>query len=292
MAVDAEHALSFELAFGPPFDWPALLGFLADRAVAGVEAVIDGSYRRTVSIDHEGGKALGWVEARLAPHARPALVVRLSSSLASVVPQVLARIERLFDLGCDPQEIASRLGSLAAAHPGLRVPGAFDGFETAVRAVLGQQVTVKAARTLAGRFAARFGTTVPSPFPELRVAFPTAARISRSRPADIGQLGIVRGRVRAIQALARALDSGELVLEPAVDLDAALDGLRALPGFGEWTVQYIAMRALAWPDAFPHTDLGVKRALGEDDARKVLARAEAWRPWRAYAVMHLWSSLA
>ena len=156
-----EDALSFELAFHPPLDWPALSRFLADRAVSSVEAVVDGAYRRTVSIEHHGCNALGWLEVRPAPHAKPALVVHLSSSLGSAVPQVLARVERLFDLGCDPREIASRLGPLAAAHPGLRVPGAFDGFEIAARAVLGQQVTVKAARTLAGRFAARFGTPVP-----------------------------------------------------------------------------------------------------------------------------------
>ncbi len=215
----------------------------------------------------------------------------LAPALSAVIPQVLGRVKHLFDLACDPQAVNERLGPLAAARPGLRVPGAFSGFEISVRAVLGQQVTVKAARTLAGRFAARFGTPLETPFPELNVAFPDHHRIAQADASEIGELGILRSRVRAIQALAQALADGALKLEPMVAVDETIAQLRALPGFGEWTAQYIAMRALAWPDAFPQADFGVLKALGETDPRRALARAEGWRPWRAYAVMHLWSSL-
>jgi AraC family transcriptional regulator of adaptative response / DNA-3-methyladenine glycosylase II len=174
----------------------------------------------------------------------------------------------------------------------MRVPGAFCGFEIAVRAVLGQQVSVAGARTLAGRFAAEFGEPVETPFPSLTKVFPSAERISDVGPGHIAKLGMPGARARSVVALARAVAGGELTLSPSADIEATLDKLRALPGIGEWTAQYIAMRALAWPDAFPHTDLGVRKALGRRGAHEVLAAAEPWRPWRAYAVMHLWQSLA
>lgn len=288
---DTAGSIDFELAYRPPLDWAALVGFLWARAIAGVESVNGGAYQRTVSIEHREAVHTGWIEVRQAARRKPALAVRLSPALSAAIPQVLARVKHLFDLACDPQSVAERLGPLAAAHPGLRVPGAFSGFEVAVRAVLGQQVTVKAARTLAGRFAARFGTPVETPFAGLSVAFPDEHRIARADPSEIGELGILRSRVRAIQALAQALAAGTLKLEPMVAVDETIEQLRALPGFGEWTAQYIAMRALAWPDAFPHADFGVLKALGETDPRQALARAEGWQPWRAYAVMHLWNSL-
>jgi len=172
------------------------------------------------------------------------------------------------------------------------VPGAFDGFEVAVRAILGQQVTVAAARTVAGRFAAALGEPADTPFSALTTVFPTAARVAETPPGRIARLGMPGARARTVIALAQAVADGNLVLMPNADIEATLDRLRALPGVGEWTAQYIAMRALAWPDAFPHTDLGVMKALGMKEARRVLAAGEAWRPWRAYAVMHLWNSLA
>jgi len=285
-------SLDFELAYRPPLDWAAVAGFLSARAIAGVESVDAGVYRRTVSIEHRASVHVGWIEVRRGVRGKPALAVRLAPSLSAVIPQILARVKHLFDLACDPQSVAERLGPLAAARPGLRVPGAFSGFEVAVRAVLGQQVTVKAARTLAGRFAARFGTPLETPFADLSVAFPNEHRIARADPSEIGELGILRSRVRAIQALAQALATGALKLEPMVAVEETITQLQALPGFGEWTAQYIAMRALAWPDAFPHADFGVLKALGETDPRRVLARGEAWRPWRAYAVMHLWNALS
>jgi AraC family transcriptional regulator of adaptative response / DNA-3-methyladenine glycosylase II len=214
----------------------------------------------------------------------------VSASLAKALPPVLSRVKALTDVACNPAEVERALGPLAKQHPGLRVPGAFDGFELGVRAILGQQVSVAAARTLAARFAASFGESVETPFPALTTLFPDAQRIADLSETRVSQIGLPSARARTIVTLARALADGSLVLAPNADIDAALEKLRALPGVGEWTAQYIAMRALAWPDAFPHTDLGVKKALGERDARRVLAASEVWRPWRAYAVMHLWQS--
>jgi len=275
----------------PPFDWNGLVSFLGDRAVAGVEAVADGVYRRTVRLERDGRAHAGWIAAGRAG-GRPAVEVRLAPSLARVVPQVLARVKRLFDLDARPDSVGEALGPLASANPGLRVPGAFDGFELAVRAVLGQQVSVAAARTLAGRFVEAFGEPVATPFGDLRAAFPPPARVARLDPADLEAIGVTRTRGRAILALARAVVGGHLSLEPNGDVEGAMARLKALPGIGNWTAQYIAMRALAWPDAFPDGDAGVLRALGESSPARARARAEAWRPWRAYAVMHLWRSLA
>jgi AraC family transcriptional regulator of adaptative response / DNA-3-methyladenine glycosylase II len=282
--------LNFELSFRPPFDWPAVSGFLGARAVAGVEALEGGAYRRTVRIPGEGKEHLGWISADLSPK-KPALRIAVSASLVKVLPPVLSRAKALMDLACNPAEVAQALGPLAKRHPGLRVPGAFDGFEIAVRAILGQQVTVSAARTVAGRFAAAFGDPITTPFASLTTLFPTATRVADLSAGRIARLGMPGARARTVIALARAVAERRLVLVPNADVEATLEALRALPGVGEWTAQYIAMRALSWPDAFPHTDLGVMKALGEKSARKVLAAGEAWRPWRAYAVMQLWQSL-
>ena len=287
----AADALQFELSFRPPYDWPALAAFLGARAVAGVEAVEDGVYRRTARVELDGKEHRGWIEAALSPK-KPALRVAVSASLARVLPPVLSRVKALMDLSCNPSEVAPALGSLAERHPGMRVPGAFDGFEVAVRAILGQQVSVAGARTVAGRFAQALGEPLATPFPTLTTIFPDAARVADAPMGRIARLGMLGARARTILALARAVADGDLVLMPNADIEATLERLRALPGVGEWTAQYIAMRALAWPDAFPHTDLGVMKALGTKDAKRVLAVAEAWRPWRAYAVMHLWNSLA
>ncbi len=286
-----DGTITLSLAYCPPYAWQAQLDFLAARALAGVEEVSQRVYRRNVVVAQGAQRTRGWLQ--VAQHPRhDTLQVVVCGSLAAVVPAVLQRVRRLFDLDCRPDQIAAALGPLAAARPGLRVPGAFDGFEVAVRAVLGQQVTLGAARTLAGRFAARFGVPIATPHPALTHTFPTPAEIVTTAPEEIGALGITRVRVRAIQALAQALIVGELVLEPGADVEAQLLRLRALPGIGAWTAQYIAMRALAWPDAFPETDHGVRKALGETSRRRVRALAEPWRPWRAYATLHLWNALA
>jgi AraC family transcriptional regulator of adaptative response / DNA-3-methyladenine glycosylase II len=287
----ARGELVFELAYRPPYAWEPQLGFLALRCAGGVESVSRGRYLRTVAIARGTTVHYGWIA--VAHRARRnTLQVTLSDSLARVVPEVLARVKHLFDLACRPDEITHQLGALAADRPGLRVPGAFDGFEMAVRAVLGQQITVRAASVLAGRLAAAFGEPVKTPFAGVEHAFPLPASLAGASGDALGGLGIIRSRQRAIQALATACAAGELVLAPGADIERTLEKLRALPGIGEWTAQYIAMRALAWPDAFPHTDYGVMKALDETAPRRVLEIAEQWRPWRAYAVVHLWNTLS
>ena len=286
----AVDVLKFELSFRPPYDWPAVSAFLGARAIAGVEAVEGACYRRTVCVPVGGKAHRGWIEVAMSSK-KPALQVTVSASLAKALPPVLSRVKSLMDLACHPAEVAQALGALGKRHPGLRVPGAFDGFEVAVRAILGQQVTVAAARTIAGRFAATFGEPIETPFAPLTTVFPGAEPIAALPYGRIARIGLPGARARTVLALARAVADGKLVLTPNADIETALERLRALPGVGEWTAQYIAMRALAWPDAFPHTDFGVMKALGETSPRRVLVAGEAWRPWRAYAVMHLWQSL-
>ena len=281
---------SFQLGYRPPLDWDALLSFLGRRAIEAVELVDQGRYVRTVRVECGGKHHIGWIAARKAKRSCT-IEVLLSASLAAAVPSVLARVKRLFDLSCNPDEIALVLGPLAARHPGLRLPGAFDGFELAVRAILGQQITVNAARTLAGRFTAGFGEAVQTPYPSVRRLFPSAEQVAALTPAQLAPIGVTSARASAIVSLARAVCEKGLVLEPGGEAESTLRRLRDLPGIGEWTAQYIAMRALSWPNAFPHTDHGVLKALGESNARKALTRASAWQPWRAYAVMHLWQSL-
>jgi AraC family transcriptional regulator of adaptative response / DNA-3-methyladenine glycosylase II len=270
-----------ELAYRPPLDWESMLSFLALRAVQGVEAISENCYARTVSV----GKYRGWIAVRNTPERRT-LRVELSSQLVPVLYQVLAKVKRLFDLAAEPQQIAARLGALAKRNPGLRVPGAFDGFEVGLRAVLGQQVSVKAARTLAGRLVAAFGDTIETPLESLHHLAPDPARVLELDPAKLVALGILRTRVESIRALARAVLDQSIVLEPGPAPEQTIRRLTELPGVGEWTAHYMAMRALSWPDAFPHGDLGVRKALNEQRKAEILKVAETWRPWRSYAVMH------
>ena len=279
-------SLTCELAYRPPLDWEAIITFLVGRSSSGVETVEDGRYLRTVGI----GEHRGWIAVD-AVADKPALRVEVSASLAPVLLSTLARVKRLFDLAASPQQIADHLGELARARPGLRVPGAFDGFEMATRAILGQQISVRAATTLSGRFASAFGELLETPFARLTHLPPTAERVAQAETAHLIALGIISTRANSILTLARNVAEGKLSLNPGADVEQTMIQLKAIPGIGEWTAQYIAMRALSWPDAFPHTDLGIIKALGETNPKKVLARSEAWRPWRAYATMHLWKSL-
>lgn len=287
----AGEGLRFELAYRPPFDWPRLLGFLAGRCVAGVEAVADGAYHRSVRVEHGGVAYVGWLSLQPAA-GRDAVAATVSPSLVRVLPAVLAGVRRLCDLACEPGAVAAVLGPLAADAPGLRVPGAFDGFEMAVRAVLGQQVTVKAAHTIAGRFVTAFGDPISTPFAAIGRIFPSAQRVAAASVEDIASLGIVRQRTGAILALANAIATGRLDLGPTADVAATLAQLEALPGIGRWTAQYIALRALGWPDAWPSGDVALIKSLGVTTAREADALAEAWRPWRGYATLHLWRRLA
>lgn len=286
----ASDAFTFELAYRPPLDWRRLTGFLAARSVALVEQVENHVYRRTLRIFDGAVAHHGWIEVRQ-HKTKAVLSVRVAATLAKVLPHVLARVKRVFDLSCQPQQIVAALGAWAKPRAGLRLPGAFDGFELAVRAVLGQQITVRAATTLAGRFAEAFGEPVVTPHAALQRMFPAAQTVAERGIDDIARLGIIAARARTIRALAQGVASGRLTLDPSADVEATFAALKEISGVGEWTAQYIAMRALAWPDAFPHTDYGVMKAMNETNPKRVLATAEAWRPWRAYAVMHLWSSL-
>jgi AraC family transcriptional regulator of adaptative response / DNA-3-methyladenine glycosylase II len=281
---------SFRLGYRAPFDWEQLLAFLARRAIPQVEAVANGVYARTVRVTAHGREYAGQIQVRHEA-GQQQVVVDLSDPLLPVCAPVLERVKRLFDLEADPQAINAVLGALAACHPGLRVPGGFDGFELAVRAILGQQVSVAAARTLAGRVALRFGAPLTAAQPALSRTFPQPVSMATAAVEDFIRLGLTRRRAETLRALAATVVAGSLKLEPLGRVDDTLNQLRRIPGLGEWTAQYIALRALAWPDGFPHTDLGLRKALGLADPKAILQRAERWRPWRGYAAMHLWHSL-
>ncbi len=290
LGAEKSSEFSFRLSYRAPFDWDQLLGFLSRRAIPCVEAVQDGAYLRTVRVIRKGREFAGVLEVRHDADTRM-ISARLSAGLVPVCALILSRVKRLFDLQADPVAINAALGELAKARPGLRVPGSFNGFEMAVRTILGQQVSVAGASTLAGRFAARFGAPIPAPVSSLSHYFPAASRIARATAGEIARLGIIGRRARTIVALARAIDGGDLLLEPGHRVEGTLRALCKIPGIGEWTAQYIAMRAISWPDAFPHTDLGIRKALGEANPKKILELAEKWRPWRAYAAIHLWARL-
>jgi len=280
----------FRLAYRQPFDWERLLSFLSRRAIPGVEVVEDGAYWRTVRAFRQGREFTGRIEVRHDAAARM-IGVHVSNELIPSCAMVLERVKRLFDLQADPASINAVLGGLSQGRAGLRVPGSFDGFEMAVRAILGQQVSVAAASTLAGRLVAKFGTPLSEPTVSLTHLFPLTSTLARAGAGALGQLGITSGRARTLIALAQAMDRGDLLLEPGHRVEETLKKLRQIPGIGEWTAQYIAMRALAWPDAFPHNDLGILKALKEKNPRKILETTEKWRPWRAYAALHLWARL-
>ena len=281
--------ITLQMGYRPPYDWNSLLDFLAGREVSGVEAIDTGAYLRTARL----GPHRGWIKVSN-DSRRNRLSVTLSTTLMPALPALLGRLRHLFDLGARPDLINARLGAdplLVAAvteHPGLRVPGTFDGFEMAIRAILGQQITVRAATTLSGRFVARFGEALDTPFPALMRLSPTPERVAQATIDDIASLGIIANRARCIIAVAQALDSGVLRLEPGADPEETMAALESIPGIGKWTANYIAMRALRWPDAFPKEDIVLRKALGGVTARQAEARSEAWRPWRSYAALQLW----
>lgn len=284
----APDGLRVALRAREPWDWASIAAFLAHRRIAGVETVDASGWRRAIALPRGGRPCEGWVDVRPA-HEGVGLLVTLAPGLESVADEVLARVARLFDLDFDPSPALAVLGELARDAPGARLPGAFEGFEIGARAILGQQVSVRAAHTLAARIAERHGhrlSAAPSGFP-MRV-FPSAATVAALAPADLAACGIVRVRAEAIVALARALDAGALSLEPGAPLQPTLTALRALRGIGDWTAQYLAMRALRARDAFPAGDLVLRRALGVATPAAAVAAAEGWRPWRAMAVLHLW----
>ena len=276
------------LEFRPPLAWPELLGFLRARAIAGVEAVDATHYRRTAAI----GGHRGWIAVGLGPDAH-ALCVEFSRSLAPVVAGIIARIKDLFDLGAAPAVVDAHLrrdpglAAVVRRIPGMRVAGAFDGFEIAVRTILGQQLSVRAASTLAGRFAEALGEPIETPYADLNRLTPTPSRIAALTPAQAAALGIIRTRAAALGELARQIQQGRIRTAFAVDVDAAADALMRIPGIGRWSAQMIAMRVWRDPDAFPSGDLGLRRAAAADE-RQLRLRSLRWRPWRAYAAQYLW----
>ena len=284
--------LTLRLSYRAPYDWPGVLAFLRARQLAGVEWVTDEAYARTVRL----GAHTGWLRVTRAKDGA-ALSLELAQSLTPALPALLRRVRALFDLEARPDVIARHLrkdrvlAPLVAANPGLRVPGAFDGFEMAVRAILGQQITVKAATTIAGRLTGALGEPIATPHAPLTRLSPAPARLARARVDDLAALGIPGARCKSLIALAAAHVSGALSLDGGArpDLDATLARLVALPGIGPWTAHYIAMRALRWPDAFPRGDVAVLASLGGVTAVEADALSRAWQPWRSYAVLHLWN---
>jgi len=285
-------ALTLRLSYRAPYDWRGVLAFLRARQLAGVEWVTDDAYARTVRL----GAHTGWIRVARAKDGA-ALSLELAQSLTPALPALLRRVRALFDLEARPDVIARPLrkdrvlAPLVAANPGLRVPGAFDGFEMAVRAILGQQITVKAATTIAGRLTGALGEPIATPHAALTRLSPAPARLARARVDDLAALGIPGARCKSLIALAAAHVSGALSLDGGTrpDLDATLARLVALPGIGPWTAHYIAMRALRWPDAFPRGDVAVLGSLGGVTAVEAEALSRAWQPWRSYAVLHLWN---
>lgn len=288
-ATPSQTPLTFELSYRYACDWKWLFGFLAGRATTGVEIVQDGVYRRTLY--WEG--LTGWLSVQPNPE-RNLICIEISTSLAPKALAILAKCRALFDLNAPLETIEAHLADdpiftdSVKSHSGLRVPGATNGFEVAVRAILGQQVSVRSATTLAGRLAAKFGEPIETSIPELNRLTPTPERILQAELQEIIDCGIIQARARTIVGLAKTMVEDNLLLEPGVDVAATIQKLVALPGIGDWTANVVAMRAMRYPDAFPYTDLGVYKALNERNPKKVLAMAEAWRPWRAYATLHLW----
>jgi AraC family transcriptional regulator of adaptative response / DNA-3-methyladenine glycosylase II len=281
------------LAYRPPYDWAHMQAFLARRALPGVERIDAGGYARTLACP--GGHALIAVRPLA---GEDALELRVAGARASVLPALASLTQRVFDLACDPARIGAQLatdpliGPLVARHPGLRIPGAWEPFECAVRAVLGQQVSVAAGRTFAVRLVGRCGEVLRTGGDGLTHLFPTPARLARTNLSGLGMTG---ARIAALESLARA------VLERRVDFSATpadvTAALAALPGIGPWTAQYVALRALGEPDAFPHGDWVLRRMAAPPGApvlsvRELEERAGRWRPWRAYATIHLWQAAA
>ena len=295
----AGDTLQLRLGYRPPLAWMDLLDYISRRAVRGVEQIdlAQQTYARTVEISD----TTGWL------HVKPSeagnwLEVTLPAALAKVSWPILSRLRAQFDLDANPANIDAHLGRdplLAGSirrHGGLRVPGTWETFELAARAVLGQQISVAGASTLAARLAVKFGRRVETPFEQLYRLAPKARALAASTPEDIATIGLPRSRALSLHELAIAAERGELSFGPAVSVEEVVRRLRNIRGIGEWTAQYIAMRALRYPDAFPAADLGARKALAKSDGslpseKEVLARATAWRPWRAYAILHLWQRL-
>ncbi len=285
--------MALRLAYRPPLAWSALGHFLAGRGAAACEQFDGRTYRRTLSM---GGRC-GWISVT-PDDGKAALRVELSPELRPVNDELVLRLRRLFDLEAPAKDIAvqlagdPRLAAVVAGSPGLRIPGTMDGFDIALRAVIGQQISVNAATTVYSRIVSRYGRFVPTPFEGLDRVSPSAADLARVSIEDLRAQGLMQARARTIQALSTAVASGRLRLAHGEPPEQVMAGLIELPGIGPWTAQYVAMRALGDRDVFPRADLGLLRALGLRRARDLEDASQAWRPWRAYAALYLWQAQA
>ena len=291
--------ITVALGYRPPYQWEKLLAFFARRSIPGVEQVQNNAYWRTVYLKSGRHQPLcGWIKVEHRP-GKNSLSVSLSTSLLPALPQVLARVRSMFDLYCDPQTVYEALRPMNELKPGLcvpgtRLPGCFNVFEMAVRTILGQQVTLKAAQTLAARFIKALGVPVQTGIDGLTHVFPTPETIAHlTEPVEnvLGALGITSMRAKAIKLLAEALISGHIDLTFCATPEEEIKKLLALPGIGPWTAQYLAMRAMNWPDAFLDTDYGVKKALEPLPQKEITALRSKWHPWGSYATINLWNSL-
>ena len=298
-AVPTKGSSAVKLGYRPPYDVDAMLGFFSKRQIAGIESVTTDKQTTTMGktfrVDFNGKTYSGWLRFAFDTE-RCHLLLTHSDSLRDVLPLVIHRVRAAFDLDANPQAIDQVLCGSFPGMAGLRLPGALDGFELAVRAVLGQQITVAAARTLTQRLVERFGEPIETPWPELNRLFPRPAVLAQAVGDALGALGIVRQRQAAIIALAQGVADHRLLLNGSADVPSTVAALKALPGIGDWTAQYIAMRALRWPDAFPAGDVALHKALGVKEskhpARAAEAASRAWQPWRSYAVIRAWSQLS
>jgi AraC family transcriptional regulator of adaptative response / DNA-3-methyladenine glycosylase II len=287
------------LGYRPPYRWDALLDFLAGRAITGVESVSEGVYSRTASFTTSEGKRVhGWLRVRNNPD-KNRLPVTISESLLPALPQILSRVKRQFDLHCDPNAVYETLVTMNDIRAdlcmnGTRLPGCFNPFEMTVRAVLGQQITVKAAGTLAARIAGALGTPVETGIPGLTRAFPTpedVLALGDEIENRFGALGVTSARSRSILELARVFCDGGIDFDYPAKPEDEIKKLTGIRGIGNWTANYIAMRAMGYTDAFLETDYGVKKALAPLAPKAMTRLAEHWRPWRGYATVNLWNSL-
>ncbi|QUE89921.1 DNA-3-methyladenine glycosylase 2 family protein [Pseudomonas sp. SCA2728.1_7] len=284
--------MRLSLAYAPPYDWDAMLGFLAARAVVGMEVVVEDVYSRSIGLNGLHGTVSIW------PEAGNALAVELDFPDPLMVPEIVIRLRRMFDLDADLALMHGHLASdpllarLIAERPGLRIPGAWDGLELAFRAVLGQQITVLAAIRLAGKLVGQYGAPLDSGVPGLTHVFPEADVLAA---ADLAALGMPKSRGRTLSGVVQALLDEPSLFEP--NREGGVARLLALHGIGEWTAQYIALRQLRDLDGFPTRDVGLLRALEvlegkRPTERELSLRAEAWRPYRGYAAQLLWTSLS
>ena len=290
------QGFAIRLGYRPPYDVAAMLGFLKTRQMTGVEFVDVETRRmgRTLSVQSGGKRHHGWIAVEY-EEAEHRVVLRISDSLREVLPLVIHRLRAALDLDADPQAINALLHASFPRGDGLRVPGTMSGYELAVRAVLGQQITVAAARTLAQRLVDKFGEPIETPFPALTRIFPEPEVLAAASGDALGQLGIVKQRQAAIVAIASAVASKQVELHGGADVHATVEKLKEMPGIGDWTAQYIAMRALRWPDAFPAGDVALHKALGvlgaPNRARAAEAASQPWKPWRSYAVIRAWAAM-